>query len=67
MVLVLHIDVLKLLHKYKEYDIFKRKVIKPFLKLATVKVDKNLVIISTQLIEAGVDIDVDIIIRDCFC
>ena len=40
-----YIDILKLLHKYKEYDIFKRKVIKPFLKLATVKVDKDLVII----------------------
>ena len=40
-----YIEILEYLHKYKEYDEFKRKIIKPFLNLATVKVDKNLIII----------------------
>ena len=38
-------EVLKYLTKYKEYDSFKRKVIKPFLNLVTIKVDTNLIII----------------------
>ncbi len=40
-------DVLEFLHKYKEYDKFKRKIIKLFLNLATIKVDKDLIIIPS--------------------
>lgn len=38
-------EVLNLLHKYKDYDKFKRLIIKLFINLVTVKVDKNLIII----------------------
>jgi hypothetical protein len=42
-----YIDVLEFLHQYKEYDKFKRKIIKPFLNLATIKVDEDLIIIPS--------------------
>ena len=42
-----YIEVLEFLHNYKDYDEFKRKIIKPFLNLGVIKIDKNLVIVPS--------------------